>query len=307
MRIDWASRTDEILDMAGFLEQVEAKYDPLHPATAWELRSDLLKLGNNPELVQRLILKSVFERLEKDISSELPTYHYLHKNHLYSIRATIWLPESSRSEIRRIENGTFAYDYPHNHDFDLLTVTCLGGGYETEIYELDPSGKLNFTYASNETVEATHRGRFRLSPGTVFLYEAQKDVHSQIPVESLTVALNFLPVSPNYLQMSQYAFNILDSRRLQVSGSPINFERQKEIFSIMAAKLINRGSLEMDILGMMSSLNKAGGGESLAKGLVRAFEAGADIHETIGVSNRLLNNYADTSLDTRRRRTGEGW
>ena len=193
------------------------------------------------------------------------------------------------------------------HDFDLLTVTCLGGGYETEIYELDPSDEQRFTYDSNETVEATHRGRFRLSPGTVFLYEAQKDVHSQIPVESLTVALNFLPVSPNYLHMSQYAFNILDSQRLQVSGSPINFERQKEIFSIMSAKLINRGSLEMDILDVMSSLKKAGGGESLAKGLVRAFEEGADIHETIGVSNRLLNNYADTSLDTRRRRTGEGW
>ncbi|WP_066825701.1 hypothetical protein [Sphingomonas mali] len=73
----------------------------------------------------------------------------------------------------------------------------------------------------------------------------------------------------------------------------------------MAAKLINRGSLSMDILRIMSSLDKAGGDNSLAKGLVRAFESGTDIDDSMGESNRLLNNYAETSLDARRHRTGE--
>jgi hypothetical protein len=63
-----------------------------------------------------------------------------------------------------------------------------------------------------------------LSPGAVFLYEACRDVHTQLPVNDITVTLNFLPLRPEDHARPQLIFEVLDDWHLRVSGVPLSPE-----------------------------------------------------------------------------------
>jgi hypothetical protein len=137
-----------------------------------------------------------------------------------------------------IENGVFAYDYPHNHTFDLLTTVVMGDGYETDIYTIEELPKDTEMGAE---VACLFKGRHQLKKGTVFFYEACTDVHVQVPVQSLSVALNFLARSPWMHERSQYAFDILDDRHLRVSGSPLSSDARELLAIRLLAKCRSSG------------------------------------------------------------------
>lgn len=243
MKIDWSSSASKTITLEEFDGRAKQLYDHERPETAWNLRGDLLALANNSQLISELMLKAVRRRVVNSQSSlEQPTYHFLHRCDKYSIRATIWLPESENHNIRNIENNLFAYDYPHNHDFDLLTVNCFGLGYSTEVFEIQEN--LGFRDSVGKEVDAVHRGRLRLSQGTAFFYEAGRDVHSQIPVESPSVALNFMPNSPTYEGVPQFSFDISSPQRLRINGKPVNKVARVELFGIFLKRIS-----ETDLLG----------------------------------------------------------
>jgi hypothetical protein len=51
-----------------------------------------------------------------------------------------------------------------------------------------------------------------LSEGKVLLYRAHRDVHSQLPPDSLSVSLNILALSPANEFQDQYGFDLASSR-----------------------------------------------------------------------------------------------
>lgn len=224
----------EPISLADFLKIARERFDPSKNDTIMEMAEPLVALSTNTDELLSLIRRSVEHRLRSALIGEMPTYHYLFRCEDFGLRTTVWLPEKQRVEVRQIENGLFAYDYPHNHNFDLLTTTVLGEGYETEVFELQ-SNDLN-KLERGQPVQARALGIKQLKPKTVFLYECQKDVHSQIPVRSMSVALNFM-VPSREQGLRQFAFRIRSDGRLEVAGTPVNSDARRDFF----VRLLLRG------------------------------------------------------------------
>lgn len=236
-------RVDEIgfpkaIDIESFSNIAADIYRQDDPETIWKMREPLAALAQNSELLLGEMLRCHRQRSISNIVTEQPTYYVIHRTEGWSLRITVWMPESCVESVRVLENMAFAYDYPHDHNFDLLTVTCFGGGYETEVLThegIDSSAKVG------DIVNAVSLGRMRLSPGTVFFYEACKDVHIQVPVESITMALNFLPFSPRNNIRPQYAFKVQDPHHLEILGSPLSHEQREMSLARFIGKFLDNG------------------------------------------------------------------
>lgn len=234
MRVEDSIGADAPLTLSQFIEVADGIYDPYQPESIWDVRGPLVALADNQEEIWRLVLTALSHRIAMALPTEQAGYFILYNGKKYSIRATVWLPEGLMPEKNMIENGVFAYDYPHNHNFDLLTTVVMGDGYETDIYEVPMLPK---DTAIGTIVDCRYQGRYHLKKNTVFLYKACTDVHIQVPVQSLSVALNFLPRSPLTRERSQYAFDIVDDTHFRISGSPLSTEARELLALRLLAKL----------------------------------------------------------------------
>jgi hypothetical protein len=132
----------------------------------------------------------------------------LHGSHRFLIRANFW-PAETDSVYANSGPQPFFYGVPHDHNFSFLTAGYLGPGYWSDYYEYDYDRVLG---SPGEPVDLQFVERTRLSEGKVLLYRAHRDVHSQLPPESLSVSLNILALSPASEFRDQYAFDLASSR-----------------------------------------------------------------------------------------------
>ncbi len=234
MKLEIAKRVPAPIAIEEFIEIANELYNPCNPASAWDMRWPLLALAQNRETIFELICKSIEARLNENLQTEQASYYVLYNEEHFSLRATVWMPELDTSELSIIQGSTFAYDFPHNHDFDLITVNCFGPGYETDIYEINPLGR----HAKvGDCVDAYYTGRTQLAPGAMLSYEAFKDVHIQVPTEEISMALNFLPRSEMHRGRTQHAFDVLSNNRLRINGILLSEESRELWVARLLAKL----------------------------------------------------------------------
>ena len=114
-----------------------------------------------------------------------------------------------------------AYDFAHDHNYTFMTVTHLGPGYVTEIYEYDYDKVEGYV---GESVELRFLEKVRFGPGTVMLYRASRDVHIQYAPEELAITLNLMVSLPEVRIREQYYFDVTKGvissypNELQASG-----------------------------------------------------------------------------------------
>ncbi len=228
------SRVQEMLTLDQFLRVVEDRFDPYDLESTWSVRDALAGLALNQEWIFATIAERLRERIHSPWAREQPSYFVLHVGKNFGLRANIWLPERSGANSTVLENAAFSYDYPHDHNFDILTATCFGPGYETEVYEYEAMP----TDASvNDLITVESLGRKLLSPGLIFLYEACKDVHTQLPVKDVTVTLNFLPFRKEDHERPQMIFEHVDATTMRIVGAPLSPEGREMSAVRMLAKL----------------------------------------------------------------------
>jgi hypothetical protein len=126
----------------------------------------------------------------------------------FVLRANFW-PSESDSVYANSGPQPFFYGLPHDHNFSFLTVGYLGPGYWSDYYEYDYDTVLG---CPGEDVDLRFVERSCLSPGKVMLYRKHRDVHSQLPPDSLSVSLNILAVSAASEFQEQYSFDLASSR-----------------------------------------------------------------------------------------------
>lgn len=141
----------------------------------------------------------------------------------YALRLVKWHPISMIT-LPDIQRVGLAYDFLHNHDFNLVTKGILGDGYETDVYRCDPK---MIAGAVGEKVDLRYQGRFKLSSGTVMWYEKFFDVHDQFPPKSPSLSFNVIPVEPE-TEYAQFAF---DLEKGEISSFTRN--RQARILSLL--------------------------------------------------------------------------
>ena len=206
--------TTESSELAELVETLASGgFDPQDEESVAAFGPALRKLGNN----RRFLGDLVIEELKRGCAEQVERNHYtaqvilLHSGPAFAIRANFW-PAADDSVVVTSGIEPFFYGVPHDHNFSFLTVGYVGPGYWSDYYEYDYSEVTGFI---GEGVKLRFLERSRLAQGKVMLYRKFRDVHSQLPPDSLSVSLNVLALSPASDFCDQYRF---DLERREIAG-----------------------------------------------------------------------------------------
>lgn len=193
-----------------------AGFDPADEESLHNAACHLRRLGNNPDFLADLLVDELKASLEAD--SGPPSYGPQvimlsppgHGD--FFLRANIW-PSPDEHMMRASGSDSFVYGLPHDHNFHFLTLGYFGPGYWSDYYEFDYESVAGW---SGEPVDLRFIERARLEPGKIMLYRAHRDVHRQLPADSLSVSINVMHASGAQAWLDQYAFDVERSRVTQI-------------------------------------------------------------------------------------------
>jgi hypothetical protein len=205
-------KTDESpIDLAELVDALEDGFDPSDEDAMVQWAPALRRLANN----RRFLGDIAIQELKQHCSGQTARNQYsaqvimLHgTSRKFAVRANFW-PAENDSVYANSGPQPFFYGLPHDHNFSFLTVGYLGPGYWSEYYEYDYDRVVG---CPGEEVDLRFVERSCLSPGKVLLYRKHRDVHSQLPPDSLSVSLNIMSVSPATEFKEQYSFDLAASK-----------------------------------------------------------------------------------------------
>jgi hypothetical protein len=199
----------DAIDFAEFVARLEENGATLDTEDALETQADLLgRLWANRDFLVDAALAALKERC----GTQQATNGYgaqvmlLHRcEGRFFVRANFW-PSLNEDPVARASGRShYSYDVPHDHNFDFLTVGYLGPGYCSDWYDYDHDSVAGY---SGESVDLRLTERGQLSPGRLLHYRAHRDIHFQLPPESLSVSINIVPENPGLLWRDQYVFDL---------------------------------------------------------------------------------------------------
>lgn len=170
--------------------------------------TDLLAgLQRNPDFLADRIIAA----LEASYTDQLALNRYtaqvflLHRSPRgFYLRANMW-PSARDAAYTASGPAAFSYGVPHDHNFHFLTAGYFGPGYISDYYDYDPEavdGRLG------EPLNLKFVERSQLSEGKLMLYRAHRDIHSQLPPESLSVSLNIMDEGEHVPWRDQYIVDL---------------------------------------------------------------------------------------------------
>lgn len=170
--------------------------------------TDLLAgLQRNPDfLADRVIaaLKASYAD-QLDINLYSAQVFILHRSPRgFYLRANMW-PSPRDAAFTASGPAAFSYGVPHDHNFSFLTAGYFGPGYISDYYDYDPEavdGRLG------EPLNLTFVERSSLGQGQMMLYRAHRDIHRQLPPESLSVSLNIMDEGEHVPWRDQYIVDL---------------------------------------------------------------------------------------------------
>lgn len=167
----------------------------------------LARLGANDSFLGDLLI----EQLKQGASAEQQASSYGAQSVMlsplgneYFIRANFW-PSPQDHMFRASGSAAFSYDLPHDHNFHFLTVGYFGLGYASDYYEYDFERVAGVV---GEKAGLRFVERATLTPGKLLHYRAHRDVHAQLPPQSLSVSLNIMHASGAQGWLDQYSFDV---------------------------------------------------------------------------------------------------
>ncbi|WP_374405972.1 transposase [Pelagerythrobacter sp.] len=187
------------IDAAGFDPREE---DSLAHAAQW-----LARLGGNRAFLGDLLIAQLTGQphhgaIESGYGPQAIVLSGMREG--YFLRANLWPAESDHA-FRTSGARSFVYGVPHDHNFDFLTVGYFGPGYRSDYYEYDYEAVAG---RRGEPAGLRFVERSALSPGKLLHYRAHRDVHRQLPPESLSVSLNVVAADPASGWFDQYGFDV---------------------------------------------------------------------------------------------------
>ncbi|MCX7864921.1 MAG: transposase [Novosphingobium sp.] len=205
----------------------DAGFDPADEASLLHAARQLRRLGNNRSFLGDLLVAELADRhrQEDDRNSYGPQVIMLAsaEGGPFFMRANIW-PSADEHVMRASGGHSFVYGLPHDHNFDFLTIGYFGPGYWSDYYEFDYEKTIGW---QGEPVELRFVERSRLEEGRILHYRAHRDVHAQIPADSLSVSINILHASDAQGWFDQYSFDVEAGRigRILSNGASEAFLR----------------------------------------------------------------------------------
>jgi hypothetical protein len=202
----------------------------------WSLAEDFSRLGNNREFLSNFYCDYIKSNVARDplyvvISQAL----VLHRTKDYYIRANFW-PRAE--ECSAEEHVLFAYDQPHDHNFDLLSYSYCGDGYISDDFEYDYGRTIGY---AGETVAITPLGSHKHECGSVLMYYCNKDIHIQHPPALPSITLNVIPLENQNGLLDPYFFSIENatSETATLVKRATNAIEQRRMYMAMAKEFVS--------------------------------------------------------------------
>lgn len=227
-----------VLRLDDYLDRVEAEVDLRDPESIAASAPWLRELANDRSLVVNRLNRYVEETFSgRDYGSAQAILLGRRKD--FYVRANLW-PSTRDVATARVYQDQFSYNLAHDHNFHFLTVSYLGPGYETDIYEYDPETVEGYI---GEAVEIRFLERVKFQQGMVMMYRASRDLHVQYPPVDLTVSLNLLIAPPETSLRDQYHF---DLERKVIAALPPEMESSERVgFVRMAGQIGDANSQQL--------------------------------------------------------------
>jgi hypothetical protein len=206
------TQTDERIELGDLVEALESGPSDLNDDECLaSFAPSLRKLANNRSFLGDLVIEELKQRCGGQ--TEQNRYNaqviLLHRgNRKFLLRANFW-PAEADSVVVNSGTDAFFYGQPHDHNFSFLTVGYIGPGYWSDYYEHDYERAAGFI---GEKAKLRFVERSRLAEGTMLLYRRHRDVHSQLPADSLSVSINIMAMSPATEFLDQYGFDLQSSQ-----------------------------------------------------------------------------------------------
>ena len=203
-----ACADDAPIDFAELVQALnDERFDPADEESFAAAGPLLGRLGRNRRFLADLATAELKDRcarqsLENNYGSQVLMLHRASEK--YFIRANFW-PSERDSVFKTSGTSPFFYHVPHDHNFSFLTVGYLGPGYWSDYYEYDYSEVVGYP---GEEVNLKFVEKARLDEGKVMLYRAHKDIHLQLPADSMSVSINIMESTPSLAFRDQYRFDI---------------------------------------------------------------------------------------------------
>lgn len=206
-------RTAQVIGLDEYVDHIQSQVDLQDLDSLASSAMMLRALANDRALVVRELNNLL---LNPKPSLRWSTVHsiVLAQGNGFYVRANIW-PANNDLADSAAYHSQLAYNLAHDHNFTFLTVTHLGPGYETEIYEYDHARTEGYV---GESVELRFLQKTKFATGSVMLYRGSKDVHVQYPPAELTITLNLM-LAGSEPASDQYHFD-LNSQTISAVGDP---------------------------------------------------------------------------------------
>lgn len=195
-----------------------AGFDPRDEGSLCHAAFQLRRLGNDKSFLGDLILAELKDRHHAEPAEQSygPQVIMLSRpgDGDFFLRANIW-PSMQEHMMRASGGAAFVYGLPHDHNFDFLTLGYFGPGYWSDYYEYDYAAVAGWR---GEPVDLRFTGRRRLEEGQILHYRAHRDVHCQLPADSLSVSLNVMHAGGAHGWLDQYRFDLEQGRISGILG-----------------------------------------------------------------------------------------
>lgn len=202
-------------------------FDPRDEGSLAHAARQLRRLGNNRDFLAEMLVAELAARHDKE---DVRNFYGPQVVMLappdggdFFMRANLW-PSQGEHMMRASGAASFVYGFAHDHNFDFLTLGYFGPGYWSDYYEYEFEQVAGWR---GEPVDLRFVERARLEEGKIMLYRAHRDVHAQIPADSLSVSINVMHAGGAQGWMDQYNFDVENKRvgRIVSNGSSEAFLR----------------------------------------------------------------------------------
>ncbi len=206
------AETEERLELAELVEMLETgDFDSQDEDNFASWGIQLRKLANDRDFLADMMIAELKQRCDGQVrdnqySAQVVMLHG--RSSKFMMRANFW-PALKDSVVRHSGTDPFFYGVPHDHNFSFLTVGYLGPGYWSDYYEYDYGEVVGYP---GEPVDLRFVEKARLDEGKVMLYRAHKDIHLQLPADSMSVSLNIVEASHSSTFRDQYRFDLEHSK-----------------------------------------------------------------------------------------------
>lgn len=219
------------LELREFVEFAES-IDIESPEALTDVAPMLRALADNRSLIVNH-LNTQIKTLFRENALQSTQVLFLAGGKGFYVRANLWPSQADMSAERSLQEQ--GYGIAHDHNYSFVTAAYSGSGYLSDLFTYDAD---SITGQVGEAVRLDFVERIHFRDRMVMIYEANRDVHAQLPPADFSITLNFMPATDSVRLRDQFFF---DLERRVLMDYPGDLDVSKRVSMLKIAQHLGDG------------------------------------------------------------------